>query len=223
MTKGHFKKTKIGGYDYLVLELDGGMVPWDELPLDRLREAEAKEGDVQKIIDRLKESKLALAIGVRGDYLVFSIGPSLACLEKLGQGERLMDRPEFKPLEKYVDRRLVSIGYVSEAMNRQLNADRKDIDTLLGLVEKSLPAAELTDAQKERIRGDAKALAADVKIVIPKVGAMMGLSFLSDRGIEGYQYAWGDHGRLDGSQPLGLLEYVGGNPILGGHRRAAES
>ena len=43
----------------------------------------------------------------------------------------------------------------------------------------------------------------------------MGLSFLADRGVEGYRYAWGGHDRLDGSKPLGLLEHVGGNPILG--------
>ena len=48
----------------------------------------------------------------------------------------------------------------------------------------------------------------------------MGLSFLSDRGIEDYRYAWGDHGRIDGSKPLGLLQHVGGNPILGVVSRA---
>jgi hypothetical protein len=43
----------------------------------------------------------------------------------------------------------------------------------------------------------------------------MGLKCLSDRGIEGYQYAWGDFGRVDSSKPLSLLEHVGGNPIVG--------
>ena len=118
-TKGHFKKTKVGDYEYLVLELDGGMVPWDELPMDKLKEMEAKEGDVQKIIDRLKESKLVIALGVRDNYLLSSIGSSLECLEKLGQGNRLIDRPELKPLEKFVDRRLTSIGYVSQEMSQQ--------------------------------------------------------------------------------------------------------
>ena len=47
---------------------------------------------------------------------------------------------------------------------------------------------------------------------MPEAGAVMGLSFLTDRGIEGYQYAWGGHGPMDGSKPLGLLEHVGGNP-----------
>ncbi len=50
---------------------------------------------------------------------------------------------------------------------------------------------------------------------MPEAGATMGLSFLTGRGVEGYQYAWGGHGPLDGSQPLSLLEHVGGNPLLG--------
>ena len=105
-TKGHFKKTKVGNHDYLVLNLDGGMVPWDQVPLEKLKEMEAEEGDAQKIIDRLKKSKLVVAIGVRDNYLLVSIGSSLDCLKKLGHGQRLIDRAEFKPLEKHVDKRL---------------------------------------------------------------------------------------------------------------------
>jgi len=44
---------------------------------------------------------------------------------------------------------------------------------------------------------------------------MMAWSFLSDRGVESYQYDWSDHRRMDASKPLGLLQHVGGNPILG--------
>ena len=120
-TKGHFKKTKVGNHDYLVLELDGEMVPWDQVPMDKLKELELNEGDFQKIIDQLKETKLVIALGVRDNYLLCSIGSSLECLEKLGQGKRLIDRPELKPLAKFVDKRLTSIGYLSEEMFQQLN------------------------------------------------------------------------------------------------------
>ena len=62
-TKGHFKKSKVGKYDYLVLELDGEMVPWDQVPMDKLKQMELNEGDFQKIIDKLKETKLVIALG----------------------------------------------------------------------------------------------------------------------------------------------------------------
>ena len=205
-TKGHFKKTKVGDHEYLVLNLDGGMVPWDQIPLDKFKEMEAEEGDVQKIIDRLKESKLVVALGVRDNYLLLSIGPSLECLEKLGQGQRLIDRAEFKPLEKYVDKRLVSVGYVSQAMNRQVNGQKKNIDDLLAgrqrlaRVGRTFRRAEGADPQRRSRRWPRTS-----RRMMPEAGAVMGLSFLADHGVEGYQYAWGGHGSLDGSQPLGLL------------------
>ena len=214
-TKGHFKKAKVAGQECLVLELDGSMIPWDELPVDEIKDKEANEGDVQKIIDRLKESKLVITLGVRGNYLMASIGSSVEALEKLGKGDRLIDRAEFKPLAKYADMRLVSIGYVSEALNQQINHNQKELDNLLALVDQVLPESPLSDEQKERIRKDAKALTDDIKTLMPKVGGMMALSFLTDRGVEGYQYSWGEHPALDSSQPLGLLQHVGGSPLLG--------
>ncbi len=222
-TKGRFKKTKVGNYDYLVLSLDGGMFPWEEVPMERLTEAEANEGDAQRIIDRLKESKLVIAVGIRDNYLLVSIGSSLECVERLGQGTRLVDRSELKPLAKFVDQRLTSLGYISEELNHQINNQRQSIDNVLGLVDKLLPMAKLSVEQNERIRKDATALAEDLKRLIPKVGAQAGLSFLSERGIESCQYAWGDYSRLDSSKPLGLLDHVGGNPILAIVARAKTS
>ena len=31
--KGRFKKTKVGNNDFLTLNLDGGMIPWDQVPI----------------------------------------------------------------------------------------------------------------------------------------------------------------------------------------------
>ena len=146
-TKGHFKKSKVGKYDYLVLELDGEMVPWDQVPMDQLKQMELNEGDFQKIIDKLKETKLSIALGVRENYLICSIGSSLEWLEKLGQGKRLIDRTELKPLAKFVDKRLTSIGYVSEEMLQQLNNRQQTVDGLLKLVDKLLPLAKLSEEQ----------------------------------------------------------------------------
>ena len=214
-TKGRFKKTKIGDHQYLVLELDGDMIPWDTLPLEKFKKAEAAEGDAKKIIDRLKKSKLVVALGVRDNYLLASIGSSLDCLEKLGKGDRLIDRPEFKPLEKHAAKRLVSVGYLSEEFARQVNNQKKNLDDVLDLADELLPLLKIGKAQEEQVRSDAETLAGELKGLIPAAGAIMGLSFVSDRGVEGYQYRWGAHDQLDGSKPLGLLDHVGGNPLLG--------
>ena len=106
MLKDHLKREKVADVEYLVLRLDGSMIPWSEMPeevLERLKESEAEEGDVQKIIDRIKNCKLVVALGVRRNYVLLSIGSSLECLKRLGTGPRLIDRRELKPLEKHVD------------------------------------------------------------------------------------------------------------------------
>ncbi len=214
-TKGRFKKTKVGDADFLVLELSGDLVPWNELPMDKLEEIEAEKGQARKIVDQLKELELTLAVGLRGNYLVVSIGPSLDGLENLGEGDRLVDRPELQPLAKFADKRLASIVYLSEAMNRQLNDRAKTLEQLREMADEALPAAELSKSQNERIRNDADKLVEDLKGMIPALGARMGLCYLTDRGVESWQYAWGDHKPLDGSKPLGLLEHVGGDPLFG--------
>lgn len=212
-TKGRLKKTTVNGHECLVLTLDGSLAPWEILE-DRLKEMEAKEGDAQKIIAHLEKSKLVVALCLRDNYLLASIGSSLDCLEKLGKGERLIDRRELKPLAKFVDKRLTAVAYVSATMNEQL-ADQQQVNSLLKLVDEYLPETGLNDQQKVQVQKDAQALAADIKNVVPKPGAAMGVSFLADRGVENYRYSWGSTGDLDASKPLGLLDHVGGNSLFG--------
>ena len=121
-----------------------------------------------------------------------------------------------KPLEKYADRRLASVGYVSQEMTRQLNNQKKQLDDMLAAGTNCCNAGRASNrgAGGPHPRRRQK-LVADLKAIMPEAGATMGLSFLTDRGVEGYRYAWGSHGPLDGSKPLELLEHVGGNPLLG--------
>jgi hypothetical protein len=214
--KDRFKKTKVGDHEYLVLELDGSMIPWDQVPMDRLSENGIDPGEVQKVIDRVKTMKLVIALGVREDYLLASIGSSLEALEKFGgSGDRLSDRAELKPLAKHADQRLVSIDYLSESLARQLGTQKKDVDALQSLADGLLPAVPgLGDEQKDRIGKDVRSLVEDLKSVIVEPGATVGFGFLTDRGIENYQYSWGVSAGLDGSKPLDLLQHVGGNPLF---------
>lgn len=214
-TKGHFEKTKVGGYEYLVLELDGSMIPWDEVPLDTFKENELEDGDIDKIVERVKQAKLVVALGIRDDYLVFSIGPSLDYLKKMGEGPWLIDRKELEPLADFVDRRLTSVGYVSKEMNQRLNNQKNQIDEAVAMADMLLPETELSEEQQERIIEDAKRVAEDLKKLVPEVGALAGFSFLTDQGIESFRYNWSDLSGLDGTKQLGLLEHVGGNPLLG--------
>jgi hypothetical protein len=95
-----------------------------------------------------------------------------------------------------------------------LATTKEDIDDLLEVANTVLPQAGLPPELTARIRKDAAALATDIKQAIPEPGATAGLHFLTEQGIEGYQYDFGEHPHFDGSQPLGLLNHLGGQPIL---------
>ncbi|MEE9603922.1 MAG: hypothetical protein V3V75_11490 [Thermoguttaceae bacterium] len=212
--KGALKRETIDGNEYLTFSLNGGMVPLDEEIVDKLRELEAEPGDADKLIEKLKKATLKIALGIRGDYLLLSIGPSTDQLQSLGKGDLLIDRPELKPLAKFTDRRLTSIGYVGKDMMAVLGTNKHNIDDLLELVDTFLPLAELPDERAAQIKKDAAALAEDIKTLVPEPGAALAFSFLTERGVEGYTYNWTENLQLDGSKPLELLNHVGGNPLL---------
>ena len=212
--KDAYKRTKIGDSDFLTLTLTGEMIPWHELPMDKIAQTEADSGDLDKVVAKVKQEKLVVAIGLRGDYLLVSIGPSVDGLKKLGSGTSLADRPEIKRLDQFADRRLTSIGYASERFNRCIAGSQEDLAELLKTVDEVLPKSGLSQADQAQIRKDAAALVDDIKPFMPRPGAVAGVEFISDRGIEDICFNWGKYPQLDGSKPLTILDHVGGSPLL---------
>jgi len=212
--EGRFKQETIDGSKYLTLSLDGEMIPVDDADVERLKAMETEPGDADKLIAAVKKVTVKIALGLRGDYLLLSIGSSTEMLEKLGKGELLIDREEFHPLTKYSEERLTSISYVSKDMMAALSTGKRDIDSLVELVDEFLPMAELTEEQTAQIKKDAAALGEDLKTFVPEPGAVLSFGFLADKGAESYTYNWTENLQLDGSQPLGLLGHVGGDPLL---------
>ena len=208
------KRAMIGGNSYLTLSLDGRMVSWEEGPLEEIRKLETHKGDVDKLLARLKESTLVVAVGLRGDYLLISIGSSTDSLARLGQGKSLRSRPELAPLARFADKRLLSVGYFGKPMVARIANSKRDIDELAKTVGDLVSSIPVPPQGREEIRKDIAELVKDIKPLIPEAGAISAISFLSDGGIEGYAYDWSEHPELDGSKPLPLLGHVGGNPIL---------
>lgn len=209
----HTKRVSVGGADFFTLALDGSMIPWDQVPVDELRKNELRQGDVDKVIAKVKKLTLTLGFGMRDDYVLLVISPSAKKLEHLGKGKLLIDRPEFKPLQAMADRRLVAVSYLSEGLSR-LGNNSGDIDSLVQMVDKVLPKIPITSGQREQVRKDVDALAVDLKSLFPKPGAAMAFAFLTDRGVEGYSYDWSGHGAVDGTKPLAILNHLGGTPLL---------
>jgi hypothetical protein len=213
--KGHLNRETIGENEFLVLRVDGKMIPWEKFPGDEFKQLVDNEADLDKLIEHVKKMEFVFAMGVREKDLLISFGSSLDCIKNLGSKERLIDLAEFKPLEKYADKRLAGISYVSKQFIEQLNNNQKTIDDLRDFLDQMVPLAHFPEGQNNQIAKDIGSLAVDLKNMLPKLGAIVAFDFLTDSGYEGYQYDWGTHPYMDGSKPLGLLSHVGGNPILG--------
>ncbi len=209
------KRETIAGHEYLVLRLNGKMIPWTGTESEKLQQAGLDVEEAGKLLDHLKEMNLVIAFGVRENYLLASIGSSAVCIEKLGAGEKLMDLPQFEPLLKFAEQKLTGISYASADLNRAVSFQPKDLDQLYAAFDEYLSQADIGEEKTEQILGDAQRFVEDLKGMIPEVGAEIAFSFLADRGLESYDYRWGDHSQIDGSKPLGLLEHVGGNPLFG--------
>jgi hypothetical protein len=221
--QGFCKRTTVCGNDYVTVTVKGSQIQWDQVPLDDLRKIEMEKGEVDKVVDRVKQLTLVVAIGLRDDYLLVSIGESTEELARLGASKLLVDRPELKPLRDFADRRLTSISYVSKAMNERLATSKEDIDELAKVVEQLLAQSPLSAKEKAGILKDVLALADDVKPLIPEFGAALAFSFLTDTGMESYAYNWGKGFHLDGSKPLALLEHVGGSPLFAAVSRSVNT
>jgi hypothetical protein len=213
--KGHLNREMIGEDEFLVLRVDGKMIPWEKIPKNEFKKLVDNEADLDKFIEHVKKMEFVFAMGVRDKDLLISFGSSLDCIKNLGSKERLIDRMEFKPLEKYADKPLTGISYVSKQLIEQLNNNEKTIDDLRDFLDQMLPLAHFPEGQSSQIAKDIGSLAVDLKNTLPKLGAIMVFDFLTDNGYEGYQYDWGTHPHMDASKPLGLLSHAGGNPILG--------
>ena len=211
---GKVIRQDVGGSQFLTLTLDGEMIPWDEVPLDEIRELEANDGDVDKIVEKVKQLKLIVAFGVREGYLMIAMTDSLESLARLGKGEALLSRPELAAVKKHGDKRLTGISYFSADFVTRVSMSAEDLDGLLKIGDAALKQLPLADEAKERIRKDAKELAGDLKHLIPRPGAAVGVSFLTEKGMESYAYNWTENQLLNGSTSLDVLNHIGGDPLL---------
>jgi hypothetical protein len=206
------QQKSVAGRAYLTLSLDGSLIPWDAEVLDTIRGAAETPAEGDKLIERLKAVTLTIALGMRDDYLLLAIGPSTDVLAQLGSGAALRSSPELAAVDKYAEKRICAVSYSSAKWNAHFGQTKKDVDELLQVVRKLLPS--LPADLRADVAKDAAGLAEDFKKMIPRPGATSSIAFLTESGIEGYDYDWSDLPQQDGSKPLDLLKHVGGTPVL---------
>ncbi len=208
--KDRLKRQTIHDSEFLTLELDGSLIPWEMVPEDQLGNDPEK---AKQLIEKIKEATVIISLGVYDDYLVMAVGEDTEFLAALGGGELLVNADELEPVRDAADERIVSVSYVSAELMARLGTSKGQIDDLEGLVQGALPYAPIEESVKIELLADIHSLADKIKENIPEQGAMSSFSYLTDAGYEGYSHSWAETTRVDGSQPLSILSHVGGSPI----------
>ncbi len=210
----------IGGGKFLTFEADGSMVPWDQIPMDKVEE---KPGEFKPLVDHLKTQKLKIALGYSKGYMFFLLGDSLKYLETLGSGTSLATREEFKPLLAKAENRITSVSYISKQFRAAAaSGNVQSFDSMLAVAKEGIEKLDLTADQKARLNKDLAELGQGVDKAQPKYAGAIGFSYLTSRGSEGYSYDWMGS-NLDASKPLSLLNHVGAAPIVAAVARAKSS
>jgi len=211
LLKGRIKRQKSATGDQLTLTLDGSMVPWDRIPF---KDYEEKEGQFDNLVKKLKKLQVTIGFVLRGDYLLFTVGETSDVLPAKTPTQRLLDRPELKPLAAHADKRLTAMSYVSKELRSTLGTTPKDIDELVELAKAYLKESDLNAEEKDSLGKDVTNLAKDIKGLLPVPGALVAFSFLNGRGMEGFAYDFTKQAKDVGSKPLTLMNHLGGSPLV---------
>jgi hypothetical protein len=175
---------------------------------------EKEEGEFDDLAKKLKKLKTTVHVGVRDSYVFVSIGVPADRLGRLGDKKPLAGRPELKALAERAARRITSVSYLSQDFAKRTGLNKSDIRQGLTQAADHLSALGLPDETQEKIKNDLKSLAEDVTKFIPEPGARMSFAFMTERGLESFDYDWGTRRGDDGSKPLTILEHVGGDPAV---------
>ncbi|MFO0878572.1 MAG: hypothetical protein U0840_14625 [Gemmataceae bacterium] len=210
--QGKLKRQKIGGGDFLTLELDGSVIPWEDV---NLKDFEEKKDEFEDLIKAAKKVTLAVSLGVKDGYLLLGITPAAKDLAKFGgEGKSLATVAELEPVVKASGKKLTGISYASAALAAAATATSGDLESIAATLKELLGKAEgLKEERKQAIAKDIDALIADAKKLTRTPGAQMSYAFMTPTGFEGFAYDYTKHENLEGVD-VKFRNNLGGNPIF---------
>lgn len=208
--KGAAKKEKISGSDFLTVKIKGSMFPVEQI--DQIPGVE--EGQLKKFKADLAKLTFAAAIGMKDNYLIATMGPDLAYLSSIGKGDPVASIKEMAPLAKHAGKNIIGMQYYSKEFLETAQSYGANPEEASNQVKELIAGANLPKDISKRVEKDVDGLMKEAFEFAPKVGARVGVTFLSDKGCESANYDFTSNMPFDSSKPLGLLQNFGGNPIF---------
>jgi len=207
---GTFDSRTIGGDRFYVYELSGEDIP--RRALAALGEApEVAAEQAEDLVAWIRSQRLTLALGIRGDYLIFSVGRDTSLLARWGAGPSLAESEAFEPLRRHYRRGLLDVSYVSAEMAAASEITGEDVRQTLTALGAAVPDSWRL---KRRLARDLDLLAKDIEEEIPKPVSTLAFSF-ENRGIETYSFRpVSPPVHVDYSRPLSILAHRGRRPAV---------
>jgi hypothetical protein len=207
-------RRQIGGGRFLTLELSAetAAIPRENFIQD-VSQQRVPVDQAERLYDWLTGQTLAVALGYKGDYLLFSIAADNAHLAALGAGPVLGNAPVLEPARKHMTRPdFVALSYASLELQSLNEFDVDELSrflkTLLGQVQPFLPSG-----MHDRLVKDLPVLLRDLSAGLPKPSEYVEVTLLN-RGLERFGYSRSPVPGIEYSKPLAVLRHAGAEPLF---------
>ncbi|QDU54581.1 hypothetical protein [Aeoliella mucimassa] len=204
------ERRQVNGHEMLILTITGEQLPWDEIERDMADAPEFYE-ELREVVEG---KTLVLTAGIVEEFVVFAVTDSIEMFEHLGESELLVDSEAFSTLNKHADEQITTIGYASEYFMQSLASQELSFGDMKVMASGLISMVGVDEDRMKAIDKDLSDLFDDIIDYLPEPGAVAGVSFMTDRGIESYTYNWGEMpATVDGTQKLTLLDHLGSDSL----------
>lgn len=211
----------IGEHEFYVVTLSGDMLS-EQMMRDITDDIDDPE-NVEALKQFLREQKVNLAVGIKNEYLLLSLGRNLESVENFGVAEQdsLAASEAFEPLRKRFKSGLIGVSYAAkQLMAGAPGADQADqLAKSVNRIAQTVPADKRPDGIEERVERDMDELQKDLSAYMVEPSAFLQFSF-AHKGTETFtlKRAW----RVD-SEQLSILRFRGPNPVAFRASKGAET
>ncbi len=206
----------VDGVEYLTFKVPGSWIPF--YLIDRSKMTRNQEALLEFFLEGIRKRSFMLAFGVRDHSVLLSLGGDLKHLNRPKGEKRLIDHPHMAKLLEIADQKVTSITYLSEGMAQVIwNKERnlKGYENWAQEIRNQSEESEgIVKILSDQAAEDVVEFGRDMQQFQSKPGAHLGYSLMTAEGLDRVSYNWSEHPERDGSQPLTILDHVGGHPIL---------
>ena len=171
------------------------------------------EEEVDAILTRVAELEFVIAIGQLGDHVIVSIGGGTDHLEALGGDDNLLATEPFAVVRAADGKPLTGISYLSKPLAAAVMQSADDFKQAEKVISALAASGKLPAEAEAEAKELLEQLVAGYTSRLPLPGPWLAYSHLTDTGYAGEVWNWSQNLPWNGSQRLGLLEFVGGSPF----------